>query len=250
MLRSLMAFIGLFASLQSVAQFQVRSAEELIAPGDSGWIMVNNWIKTSTNKVEVLPCDSSNALNELYHVQVTSRSPMGAVIYKTGGILVDHGWIRILGSGSARMSRSIAEWNKGKTFQEYGEHTPYYLVADDVLGGLFAINGGSLGDDVGIVYYLSPDNLKWASTNYSYSQFLMFCFTGRIDKFFEGFRWVGWQKNLDSLSGDVGFICTPPLWTKEGIDLRKDTLKAIDMNDLYLKMMNARKALGLDAKSK
>ena len=31
-------------------------------------------------------------------MQMPTSSPMGAVIYETGGILIHHGWLRILGS--------------------------------------------------------------------------------------------------------------------------------------------------------
>lgn len=70
---------------------------------------------------------------------------MGAIVYETGGLLIDHGWLRILGSGHARLPRSIASWNQGRTI--FGDVDPpgYLLVADDVVGGLFAINGGQLG---------------------------------------------------------------------------------------------------------
>uniref|UniRef100_UPI00406CCA9C DUF2625 family protein n=1 Tax=Mucilaginibacter sp. CSA2-8R TaxID=3141542 RepID=UPI00406CCA9C len=43
----------------------------------------------------------------LYNLQLTTRSPMGAITYFTGGILIENGWIRILGSGSERSKRSI-----------------------------------------------------------------------------------------------------------------------------------------------
>jgi hypothetical protein len=66
--------------------------------------------------------------------QLTTRSPMGAIMYTTGGILADDGWIRILGSGSTRLPRSLPDWNKGKTFITYGERAPFLLVADDAIG--------------------------------------------------------------------------------------------------------------------
>lgn len=43
----------------------------------------------------------------LLATQVTTRSPMGAVVYHTGGILVDHGWIRILGAGECKLMITI-----------------------------------------------------------------------------------------------------------------------------------------------
>lgn len=66
------------------------------------------------NEIEILPKDSIQADSALFRTQVTTRSPMGAIIYETGGILVDNGWIRILGSGSEKLKRNFPEWNKGK----------------------------------------------------------------------------------------------------------------------------------------
>lgn len=50
--------------------------------------------------MEILPRDPAAAEAELVKTQVTTRSVMGAVVYETGGILIDRGWLRILGSGS------------------------------------------------------------------------------------------------------------------------------------------------------
>ncbi len=69
--------------------------------------MVEDWLRKATNPVEVLPPVEANRKSALVAIQVTTRSPMGAIIYETGGILVDHGWIRILGSGCQRLPRSL-----------------------------------------------------------------------------------------------------------------------------------------------
>jgi hypothetical protein len=247
MLRKLFwIFLLLMANMCAMAQNKVKPVEELINRTDPGWPIVQDWIKHATNKVEVLPRDSIRAADALYFVQVTTRSPMGAVVFETGGLLIDHGWIRVLGSGSARLNRSLPDWNKGKTFEEYGDHTPYYLVADDVLGGFFAINGGALGDDMGKMYYLAPDTLAWEPMNYSYSDFLNFCFNGKLDKFYEGYRWRGWEKDLDSLSGERAYSFMPPLWSKEGKDIRKASRKDVPIEELYRLIFEIRKQRGMD----
>jgi len=70
---------------------------------------------------------------------------MGAVVYETGGILIDDGWLQILGSGSAKLPRGLGSWNLGRTQSEPAAPAPYYLIADDAAGGYFAINGGRMG---------------------------------------------------------------------------------------------------------
>ena len=222
----------------------MRTLEELINKEEPGWDVVSAWISEARNKVEILPNTLERAEETLLHAQVTTRSLMGAIIYKTGGILIDHGWIRLLGSGSDRMKRSLVSWNKGKTFGEYGEIAPYLFVADDVLGGLFAINGGYLGKDAGNIYYFQPDALEWFPMEFGYSEFLLFCFDGRLNEFYEGLRWNGWEDDVATLNGDYGYSCVPFLWTKEGKDIEQVSRKAIHMDELYNFNLDMKEQLG------
>jgi hypothetical protein len=170
---------------------------------------------------------------------------MGAIVYSTGGIMVDDGWIRILGSGSVRLPRNLPEWNKGKTFTEYGQKAPYYLVADDAIGGFFAINGGGLGSDAGKIYYLSPDNLEWEDTNKTYSEFLLFCFSGDLDNYYRGYRWKRWREDVASMNGDLTFNFFPPLFTKEGKDFTRNSRKAVPVEEQYSYTLDMKKQLGI-----
>ena len=140
--------------MTTTAQNKIRTVDELINKTDPGWTLVKDWIKSAKNKVEVLSVDTYiKAKDALYKTQVTTRSPMGAVIYMTGGILIDDGWIRILGSGNAKLSRTLPDWNKGKSFKEFGETPSFLLIADDAISGFYLLNGGGLGKDLGKVYY-------------------------------------------------------------------------------------------------
>jgi hypothetical protein len=224
----------------------MRSAEELINTTDPGWTLVKQWIDSAKNKIEILPRDTIKAKDALYKTQVTTRSPMGAVIYSTGGILVDNGWIRILGSGNSKLNRTLPGWNKDKSFKEYGEKPPFLLIADDAIGGFFAINGGQLGKDPGKVYYLSPDNLKWEPLDLSYSDFLRFCFTGDLDKFYSELRWTGWKEEVSKLDGNMVYNFFPTLWSKEGSDINKNTRKKMSVDEQYHANISFREKLGLD----
>ena len=211
----------------------MRTLQELINNDEPGWDIVSDWIGKAKNKIEVLPKDPKRAEETLVQTQVTTRSLMGAIIYETGGMLIDHGWIRLLGSGADKMKRTLPAWNQGKTFLKHGDVPPYLFVADDVLGGLFAINGGMLGKDAGNIYYFQPDALEWFAMDFGYSEFLLFCFDGRLNEFYEGLRWNGWKKDVESLSGDEGYSCVPFLWSKEGKDIEKVSRKAVSLEELY-----------------
>jgi hypothetical protein len=74
-------------SLTAFAQNVMRPVAELINKKEPGWPLVQEWISKAKNHVEVLPADPAEGEKALYKIQVTTRSPMGAVVYKTGGIL-------------------------------------------------------------------------------------------------------------------------------------------------------------------
>jgi hypothetical protein len=171
---------------------------------------------------------------------------MGAIVYSTGGILIDDGWIRILGSGSSRMQRILPDWNKGKAFNEFGERPEYFLVADDAAGGFFAMNYGSFGKDMDNIYYLSPENLKWEPTEMTYEDFIWFCFNGDIKKFYSGIRWSSWRKDVKGLKADEVFHIVPPLWSKEGKDLDKSLKKPVPAEEQFSYNLQMHKAMGLD----
>lgn len=192
----------------------MKTFEELLNTDEPGWAVVQDWLRQATNPVEVLPPVEANRKSALVAAQVTARSPMGAIIYETDGILVDHGWLRILGSGCDRLPRSVADWNKGWTFTEYGEPAPYWLVADDVIGGFFALDGGFLGGTVGRMFYFAPDSLRWESMDMGYSDFVWWCFTGDTAEYYADYRWQGWEQDVKELPGDRGFSFIPFLWAK------------------------------------
>lgn len=225
----------LFYILTARAQImEHRPLEQLINKEEPGWPEVKKWMAKATNKIEVLPKVSDRADSALYHAQVTTRSPMGAIIYETGGIFVDNGWIRILGSGCPRMDRSLMQWNVGKAFNIMGERPSFLLIADDVLGGFFAINAGGLDKKgMGKVFYFAPDNLTWNNTDLSYSEFLNFCFTGNIEKFYKGYRWKNWKQDVDTLDGNTGISVFPFLFSKEGKDINKDSRMPVPIQELW-----------------
>jgi len=210
------------------AQMKMRPLTELINKKSDTWSILIADIKQASNPIEILPKNKAAADSALYHAQVTTNSPMGAIIYETGGILVDSGWIRILGSGSNKLPRSIIEWNIGKTISKQGERPPFLLVADDVIGGFFAINGGGLdAEGLGKVFYFAPDNTTWMNLQLSYTDFLQFCFSGDLSKFYEGMRWKNWRNDLSAIKGDQGITFYPFLWSKEGQENFDHTTKKI-----------------------
>lgn len=211
----------------------MRDVEELINTTDPGWPIVAEWINDAKNKVEILAVDAAKAKEALYKTQVSTRSPMGAIIFSTGGILVDNGWIRILGSGNEKLNRSLPDWNVEKFTEEFGENPRLLLVADDALGGFFILNGGDLGSDLGNIYYFAPDNLEYEPLDITYSEFLLFCFNNDLDEFYRNQRWNNWQAEVSKLNGNKVFNFYPFLWSQEGKDINKNSRKEISVEEQF-----------------
>ena len=154
---------------------------------------------------------------------------MGALAYETGGLLIDHGWIRFLGSGHPKLPRGIASWNEEQT-GSVGQ-AGYLLVADDAVGGFFVVNGGGLPGDPGSITYLSPFSGEWEDMGASYSQLLSWTLTGDLDEFYEGSRWKSWKEDVQALEGDRAFSFYPFLWA-EGPPIDERTRVAVPVAEL------------------
>lgn len=190
-----------------------RPLHELIERHEPGIDQINQWIREATNHVTVLEVARDAGERTLSGLQVTSRSPLGAMALETGGLMVDHGWLRLLGGGCSRQPRTLHEWNR--PHPETQRLPGCCLVGDDVLGGFFAINGDGLKGAPGHVFYCGPDTLAWLDVAPSYSDWLIRVFDGDLELFYEGLRWPGWQRDVATLRGDQGFSVFPLLCTEE-----------------------------------
>jgi Protein of unknown function DUF2625 len=69
---------------------------------DDALPLIRQWAIDSPLQVEFVPPAPESARRALETLQVSTRSPLGALAFHTGGVLLDHGWLRVLGSGSER----------------------------------------------------------------------------------------------------------------------------------------------------
>lgn len=186
----------------------MRTLSELMDTADPAFPLIRQWASEADLPVELLPPSAERA-DVLLKLQVTTRSCLGAVAYETGGILVDGGWLRLLGSGHPALERSITAWNDGKS-------DGFLLVADDVLGGFFAVNGGALGPEQGDVCYLAPDTLEWESLEIGYSTFVEWALTAKIREFYGEELMQRYAPEVKAMSAGQCFSFFPFLWTGEG----------------------------------
>ena len=88
-----------------IRKTNMRPLEELVDPQDSALPLIHEWIEEGDLPVQVLP-PSADRDAVLLGLQVTTRSPLGAMAHDTGGLLVDGGWLRMLGSGHPQLTRT------------------------------------------------------------------------------------------------------------------------------------------------
>jgi uncharacterized protein DUF2625 len=187
----------------------MKRIEELIDVEEPAIELLKQWVSESEVHCEILS-PSAQREEVLLALQVTTHSPLGALAYETGGVLVDDGWLRLLGSGHPRLARTLPDWNAKRA-------EGYLLVGDDAAGGFFAINGGALGPETSSVFYWAPDRLDWECLEMGFTDFVHAFITSQVAaSFYEGLRWSTWRADTKDLSGDRCFSFYPFLWTKEG----------------------------------
>jgi hypothetical protein len=186
----------------------------LLDRDEPAWPLVLEWIAEAVVPVEVLP-RSEHADDELLALQVTTRSPMGAITHESGGLLVDGGWLKVLGGGHPRLPWSVAGITRALGFWPDPDAPPPLLVVGiDVIGGLFAIDGTALGGP-GHVHYFAPDDLAWMDCETPYTGWLTAFLNGATEDFYSEMRWPGWQKEVAALAPDRGIAIEPMLCADE-----------------------------------
>lgn len=208
-----------------------RGLEDLINADEPGLELVRAWMADASNAARLLCCEVDDGERALLDLQITTRSPMGAIAHGTGGLLIDDGWIRVLGAGCPELPRSIATWNgmhRGRSTRIPGA----ILIGDDVVGGFFAISGGGIPVAPGNVGYYAPDTLGWEDTEQRYSDWLHWLFRGDLDLFYEHARWPGWREEVAAIGGGRALSVYPPLWA-EGPPMLDRNRKPVPVDEVW-----------------
>jgi hypothetical protein len=112
----------------------------------SAWTEVTATMAAAPYPVKVLPADAAQAQGCLAALGITTGSWLGAVVANTGGVLIDHGWLRVLGYGHGGLPSVAVEPGR-------------LTVGHDVLGGQFAWLPARPGAKP-TVHYFGPDTLS------------------------------------------------------------------------------------------
>ncbi|MEP9376711.1 DUF2625 family protein [Aquabacter sp. CN5-332] len=205
----------------------MRGLEDLIDTDDPGIRLVRDWAGAKGGNASViLPPDAAVRGETLLRLQVTTRSILGAVAYDTGGISVADGRLRLLGSGPARSLRACNDAAGG---MRTGALDDFLLIADDMLGGLYALNGGRFGrEGLGDVFHLAADQLLWSHLEVDYADFASWCLTGDLGLFYEGLAGLDVFQRPPSFEKTYAFY--PFLWTREAEERAPD-VRLVDADE-------------------
>lgn len=202
---------------------QLKTLDELVRRIDA-LPTLKTWVEESEGRVELLPADPQSGSATLLALQVSTRTPLGTIAYHTGGLLVDHGWLRILGSGHPKLVWGLTEWN-GLAVE--GVMVPDKLIiAHDVLGGFFALEKNKR------VSYFSPDTLIWQNTKLKHTDWLSWALSEDVADFYENLRWPGWEKEVEPLDGSQGLSVQPFLFA-EGPPLAQRSRRPVPIRELW-----------------
>ena len=166
------------------------------------------------DRASVLPVEASQGEDVLWRLQVTVASALGALARHTGGVLIDHSWLRLLGGGGGGLP-SVADANHLGTPTTESEPPAHLEVGRDVLGGRFAINGGAFQGDLGDTFYFAPDTLAWESMGLGHGDFVAWALSDRVSDFYSDLRWDGWEADAAAVPLDHGLAVYPPLFSTQ-----------------------------------
>lgn len=186
--------------------------------------LIRAWSRDSPTPSVIAAAVPQQGQRVLEKLQVSTRSPLGAIVHHTGGVLLDDGWLRVLGSGSAQVPRSLVAWNGvgGVRRCEAG-----LLVADDAVGGFFC-----WFESPRTIHYLAPDTLAWEDLELGYSEWLQWCFSDRLASFYDQLRWDGWRAEVRALRGDRGLHVWPPYFAK-GPAIAERSRRPVPVEELW-----------------
>ncbi|MEV0578059.1 DUF2625 family protein [Streptomyces sp. NPDC050392] len=204
----------------------MREIDELVNVDDPAWRELQEMLSASSVPVQVLPVDVDEGRRCLLQLQVTARSMLGALALNTGGLLVDNGWMRVFGGGSVISGGlpSLGTTNRFPAgFDPVWHPATGLVVGHDVVGGVFALNGGDPAaagrpGGPGQMTYFAPDTLEWEAMEMGHSGWVSWLLSGRLETFYDGLRWPGWREEAAALAFGEGISVYPFLWSKEARD--------------------------------
>lgn len=196
--------------------------------------MFSSWIVQAGSRATLLPVEPHRGEVVARAMGVSSRSSLWAMATNVGALMVDDGWVRVLGGGAIDLHADLADWNGISAAPTFLTTPNLFVVGFDVMGGVFALDGGALGEGRGDVFYFAPDALKWEPMRMGYTPWIEWLLTDRdrVDVWFESQRWPGWRDEVRRLSLDAAISAIPFAWTREGKNPSQVSRKPVSAHEV------------------
>ncbi|GAB3460307.1 DUF2625 domain-containing protein [Streptomonospora sediminis] len=185
--------------------------------------------------------DEERGRSCLGRLQVTARSTLGAFALHCGGLLLDYGWLRIYGGAGTGLPGALPGLeavNGGPRDDSAWRPENGIVVAHDVLGGAFALNGhdpaavGRPGQPGEMVYF-APDSLEWEALDAGHTAWVHWALSGGLAQFYSALRWPGWRAETQALATSQGVSVFPFLWSREARDdMAATSRRAVPMTEV------------------
>jgi uncharacterized protein DUF2625 len=189
---------------------------------ESAWAQIMERVRVAPYPVRVLAADPGRARACLARLEISERSWLGALVANSAGLVIDHGWLRVLGSGTDLLPDVVTESRP---------QDGLVVVAYDVLGGHF-IWAAATPAKRPTIHYFGPDTLDYTDLDLGYAEWLQAMLGGATTDFYRDLRWHGWQVESASTALDQGIHLFPPPSTVEGKDLNTVSRRAISLKEL------------------
>ncbi len=111
---------------------------------------------------------------------------------------------------------------------------PAVAVGVDVLGGVFAINGGGIAtDELNQVHYFAPGPLAWEGLGIGHAEWVLAMLDGSVrEQFYTDVRWRGWEGECAALADNQGISIAPPLFTEESRPIELTSRRGVPIEEL------------------
>ena len=192
--------------------------------------LLQDWLKKSKKDHQLVAPDKTISEHIIKQLNLPKEEMLSTILNKVGVLYVDNNWIRLYGSGNKETNTpSILDKNKDNPYSRL------LIVADDIVGGLFAINMGYSETNVGNIFYFAPDTMEWEDLDLDYTNFVYWLLLGDTTTFYLDVRWNNWQQTISTLTINEAISIYPPLFT-DGEDLNnrsKQIVPSVELCGVY-----------------
>lgn len=202
------------------------------------WNDIINMLNQSANNIIINKKNKYD--NILKKMGINEISTLGQIIINTSGIVVDN-IIRVYANGNDIDSHNIYNYNL-ELEKSFGNQK--LIIADDIFGGLFAINNGAFQGKLGEVWYFAPDLLDWDNLGVNYSEFIAWISSDNINEFYSTFKWSNFYHDIKVIKYNQGILIYPFLWSNE-CNIEMADKKIVPFNELTTLNLEYKEKLNL-----